>query len=82
MFQFLWIFLGIEATDRNAPGVGSPQAFEDFYGGGFSGAVGAQETKYFAFLNVETDASHGFNFAVALDEILNLQNRIIHLQEL
>jgi len=65
VFKFLGIFLGIKAADRNAPGIGSSQAFHDLHGGSFPCAIGAQQAKYFAFLNVETDASYGLNIAVA-----------------
>ena len=82
VFQFLRILLGIQAADRNAPGVGSSQALHDFHGGGFPSAIGAQQTKNFAFLNVETDASHGLHIAVAFYQVLNLQDRTIHLKEL
>ena len=72
MFQFLRVFLGIKAADRDAAGIGSTQAFEDFHGGGFAGSVGAQQAEDFAFFYGKADAADGLHVAVAFYEIFNL----------
>ena len=69
---------GIEAADADAAAVEIAEAFEDFDGGGFAGAVGAEEAEDFAFVDAEADAADGFEIAVALDEIFYLDDGFGH----
>ena len=76
------VALRIEAADGDAAAVEGAQAFEDFDGGGFAGAVGAEQAEDFAFFDGEADAADGFDVAVALDEIFYLQDGFGHSFEL
>jgi len=60
-FSFPEIPLGIQAADRDAAAVEGAQAFENFDRGGFTGAIGAQQTEDFAFFYGETYAADGFD---------------------
>ena len=71
--------LRVEATDGNAAAVGVAEAFEDFNGSGFAGAIRPEQAENFSFFDVEADATNGFDVAIALDEILHLQNGIGHV---
>ncbi len=66
--EFFGLALRIEqAADADAAAVEIAEAFENFDRGGFAGAVGAEETEDFAFVDAEADAADGFEFAVTLD---------------
>src|SRR5438309_2373482 len=74
------IALRVQAADGNAAAVGIAEAFEDFNGSGFAGAVRPEQAENFSFFHIETDAANGFDVAVALDEILHLKNAISHVR--
>jgi len=78
VFEFYGVAMGIETADADAAAVEIAETFEDFDGGGFSGAVGAEEAEDFAFVDAEADATDGFEIAVTLDEIFDLDDLFGH----
>ena len=56
--------VGIEAEDGDAAAGAGAEAFEDFDGAGFAGAIGAEEAEDFACLDVEVNAFDGLEIAV------------------
>src|SRR5438309_7865626 len=80
VFESFRFVLRIKATDGNAAAVGIAEAFENFNGSGFAGAVRPEQAENFSFFHIETDAANGFDVAVALDEILHLKNGISHVR--
>ena len=80
VFESFRFALRIKAADGNAAAVGIAEAFEDFNGSGFAGAVRPEQAENFSFFHVEADAANGFDVAVALDEILHLKNGISHVR--
>ena len=52
------------AEDADLAGSGFEQAFENFDGGGFAGAVGAEQAEAFAFVDLQIEAAQGFDFGV------------------
>src|SRR5262249_35964545 len=81
VFQGDGIFLGIEAADGDRAAVGDAEAFHYLHGAGFAGAVGAEQTEDFAFLDGKADAANGFDIVVAFDKILYLQDGSGHSWE-
>src|SRR5262249_8611822 len=78
VFEFFGIALRIEAADTDTAAVEIAKAFENFDCGGFSGAVGTEQAKNFALVDVKADAANGFEFAVALDQIFDLDDLFGH----
>lgn len=78
MFQFAGADLRIEAANAHGAGVWIAQAFKDFHGSGFAGAVGAKQAKDFAFIDGEAEASYGLHITVVLHEIVYLQDGSRH----
>ena len=60
-------FFGIEAADARGAAVGRAHPFQDFDGGGFSRAIGAEQAEDFTFLDGEADAADGFDGDAAGD---------------
>jgi hypothetical protein len=78
VLEFAGADLRVEAANAHSAAVGIAQAFEDFDGSGFAGAIGAEQAKDFAFVNAEADAAHGLHVAVMFHEIVYLQNGFGH----
>ena len=70
--------MGVEAADGNGASIEGAKALEDFDRGRFAGAVGPEQAEDFALFHGKTDTADGFDVAVALDEILYLENGFIH----
>ena len=70
--------MGIETADADAAAIEIAETFEDFDGGGFARAIGAEEAEDFAFVDAEADATDGFEIAVTLDEIFDLDDLFGH----
>ena len=68
----------VETANAHGAGVRITQALQDLDGGGFAGAIRAEQPKDFAFVNGEAEAAHGLHIAVVLHEIFYLQNGIGH----
>ena len=70
--------LRVQAADADDAAVGRAEAFEDFHGAGFAGAVRPQQAKDFAFLDFEADATQGLHGAVVFGQVNNLDDRSAH----
>ena len=68
---------GSQPEDADAAAGAGAQALEDFDGGGFAGAVGAEQAEDFAGAHFEIDAFDGLERAVGLFEAFYL-NGMIH----
>src|SRR5262249_872048 len=66
MLEFFAVSPRIESTNGDPAAVGRAQAFQDFDGAGFTGAIRAEQAEHLAFGDFETDAAHGLHFAIAL----------------
>ena len=62
------LFVGVEAEDADVAAGALADAFEDFDGGGFACAVGAEQAEDFAGADFEIDASNGLEIAVFFAE--------------
>ena len=62
--------------------VGAQQGGEHGNGGGLAGAVGAEQAKDFARLDVETDALHGLDFAKGFVQVCYLNGYVIRVHRL
>src|SRR5262249_28035253 len=72
----------IQPVNQHSSAVGGPYAFEDVKGRGFARAIGAEQTKDLAALDREADAIHRGQAAIALDEVLRLDDHIAPLWSL
>jgi hypothetical protein len=50
---------GVEAAEADLAGVGGAQAHETLYGGGFAGAVGAEQAEDLSGGDLEVYRAHG-----------------------
>ena len=65
----------IDAQDRNIAAIARPKSFEDLNGRALAGAVRTEHREDLAGLNVEIDALNGAHIAIALGELLNMDDR-------
>src|SRR5260370_1389255 len=79
VFESRRVALRIAAADGNTPTVKITQAFENFDRSRLAGAVCPHQTENLAFVDIKTDTADSFDVAVALDEILDLENGIGHV---
>src|SRR6202035_4736782 len=54
--------------------VGRPQALENFDSAGFSGSVGAEQPENFALFDRKTDAAEGLHSAIALRQVMDIDD--------
>src|ERR1035441_3349611 len=77
VLELAGLHLGIAAEDADASAGAGAQPFEDFYGGGLTGAIGAEQAEDFAGAHFEIDALDGGKAAVTLAEGFHLDG-IVH----
>jgi len=56
--------LRVEAANAHGAAIGIAQTLEDFDGGGFAGAIGAEQPKTSPSSNREAESAHGLHIAV------------------
>ena len=71
-FDVVGMFLDVDSFDENGAGCGLLEAFDHFEGGGFAGAVGAEDAEGFALLDGEGDVLDGGEGGVFFGEVLDL----------
>ena len=74
--------LRIEAADVDDAAVGWAQALENLYGAGLPSAIGPQQAEYFSFFDLKTDAPKRLDFAIALGQVVDSDDRHAHVKPL
>jgi len=62
------LFVGVVIEDADVAAGALADAFEDFDGGGFAGAVGSEKAEDFTCGDLEIEAAHGFEGSVVFGE--------------
>ena len=62
---------GIEATDEGGAAIWGAHAFQDFDGGGLTGAIGTEQPENLSLLDGKAEATDGFDGAIAFEQALN-----------
>ena len=78
LLELLAGFLGIESADARDAAIRRAHPFQNFDGGCFARAIRPEQAEHFAFLDGKADAAQRFHGAVALVEILDLDDWFAH----